>query len=158
MATLAVAALAAVGTLAAGVLFWSPAAAFACSGGPSAVNVYKECVPTGSESKPTSGAKSSGHATSSPGSTYPAVSPQAAKALEHAGKDRRRLAHLLGAYGTNRLPAASNSNTAATEPSALGSAFDLSSAPTALLITLAGTAVLLLIGSGLRVSRHRHRT
>jgi hypothetical protein len=143
-----------VAALVAGVLVWAPTAAFACSGGPSAENVYKECIPTAGGSQPTSGAKSSGHA----GSAQPAVSPQAAKALEHAGKDRRQLAHLLRGYGTNGLSAPTSSNTAATEPSALGAAFDLGSGPTALLIMLAGTTVLLLAGSGFGVWRHRHHT
>jgi len=141
----------------AGAVLWAPTTAFACSGSASAVNVYKECVPTGGGSKPTSGGKSGGQGTSSNGSAQPTVSPQAAKALKHAGNDRRRLAHLLRAYGTTRLPAPSSSTTAATEPTALGSAFDLGSGPTALLIVLAGTAVLLLGGSGVRVWRHRHR-
>jgi hypothetical protein len=141
--------------LVAGTVLWAPAAAFACSGGPSAENVYKECVPTGSGSKPTS---SGGSGTSSSGSTQPAVSAPVAKALKHTSKqDRRRLAHLLGAYGTTRLQAPSSPTAAATEPSAIGSAFDLGSGPTALLIVLAGTAVLLLGGSGVRVWRHRHR-
>ena len=34
----------------AGAVLWSPAAAFACSGSTSAVNVYKECIQTGSGS------------------------------------------------------------------------------------------------------------
>jgi hypothetical protein len=50
-----------------------------------------------------------------------------------------------------------SSSSAAGAPSALGSAFDLGSGPTALLAALAGTAVLLLAASGLRVWRHRHR-
>lgn len=145
-------------TLVAGAVLWVPPASFACSGGPSAVNVYKECVPTGHGSKPTSGATSSGRATSSAGSTQPAVSPQAAKALKHAGKDRTRLARLLEAYGTTHLPAPTSSNTAAAEPGALASAFDLGSGPTALLTVLAGTAVLLLGGSGLRLWRQQHHT
>jgi hypothetical protein len=139
----------------ASAVLWSPAAAFACGGGPSAGNVYSECVPTGSGSKSaSSGAHNSGSGT---GSAQSPVSAQTAKALQHTSKqNRRRLAHLLGAYGTTRLHAPSNP-TAATEPSALGSAFDLGSGPTVLLIVLAGTAVLLLGGSGVRVWRHRDR-
>lgn len=142
----------------ASAVLWSPTAAFACGGGPSAENVYKECVPTGSGSKPaSSGTHNSGSGANS-GSTQPAVSAQTAKALRHTSKqNRRRLAHLLGDYGTTRLNAP-NTPTAATEPSALGSAFDLGSGPTALLIVLAGTAVLLLGGSGVRVWRQRHRS
>src|SRR5262245_60843088 len=55
--------------LVAGTVLWAPSASFACSGGPSAENVYKECLPTGSGNKPTSSAHSSGQATSSNGST-----------------------------------------------------------------------------------------
>ena len=140
--------------LVAGAVLWAPTGALACSGGTSAVNVYKECIPTGSGSKPTSSNK----ATSSTKSSQPAVSTQTAKALKHtAKKERRRLALVLD-YGTSRLPNPSSPTAAATEPTALGSAFDLGSGPTALLIVLAGTAVLLLAGSGLRVWRHRHRT
>jgi hypothetical protein len=144
----------------AGALLWSPATAFACSGGPSAVNVYKECVPTGSGSKPTSGGgKSSGHASSTGTSQPTTVSHQTAKALKHTNKkERRRLAALLKAYGTNnRLPEPSSNSTGSSEPSAIGSAFDLGSGPTVLLIVLAATAVLLLAGSGVRIRRQRHR-
>jgi len=143
----------------AGTVLWAPAAALACGGGPSAGNVYSECVPTGSGSKSTSSSTHhSQSGTNSNSSTQPAVSAPAAKALKHTSKqDRRRLAHLLGAYGTTRLHAPSTPTAAATEPSAIGSAFDLGSGPTALLIVLAGTAVLLLGGSGVRVWRHRNR-
>lgn len=144
--------------LVAGTVLWAPAAAFACSGGPSAENVYKECVPTGSGSKPTSGGHS-GSSTNSTGSTptQSTVSPATVKVLKHVSKqNRRHLAHLLG-LGTTRLHAPSTPTATATEPSALGSAFDLGSGPTALLIVLAGTAVLLLGGSGVRVWRHRNR-
>ena len=139
----------------AGVVFWSPVTAYACSGGPSAVNVYKECVPNGSGSKPTSGGGNGGG--QSGGSTQSTVPSKTAAALRHTDKkDRRRLAHLLRAYGTTRLPEPTSSDAAATEPSAIGSAFDLGSGPTVLLIVLAGTAVVLLAGSGLRVWRQRH--
>ena len=46
---------------------------------------------------------------------------------------------------------------ATTTPTAVGSAFDLSSGPTALLVVLAGTALLLVAGSGMRVWRTRRR-
>jgi hypothetical protein len=55
---------------------------------------------------------------------------------------------MLGATGPTRVTSA---------PSALGSAFDLGSGPTALLIVLAGTAFLLLGGSGLHFWRRSHR-
>jgi hypothetical protein len=138
----------------AGSVLTGPTAAFACSGGPSAYNVYKECVPAASGSKSTSG---SGQAKSSTGSAQPTVSSRTAEALRHTSKqDRRRLAHLLRTYDNKHLAAPTGSSAATAEPSALGSAFDLGSGPTALLIALAGTAVVLLAGSGLRVWRHRN--
>ena len=147
-------ALLAAAIVAAGVVM-APTAALACNGGgPSAVNVYTECVATGSGNKPT-GAHSSGQGS---GSTQARpVSKQTAKALKHA-KNRRLLSTLLRGYGTSHLSSPQSSGAdAATAPSAVGAAFDLGSGPTALLLVLAGTAVLLLGGSGLRVWRHRHR-
>ena len=137
--------------VAAGVLLVAPTAASACSGGPSAENVYKECVPTGGSGKHTGGGSSpSGHSTAPP----PAVTSQTAKVLKHVGKDSRALANVARTGPTGLLqsnPSASEGGT----PSAVGSAFDLGSGPTALLVVLAGTAVLLLGGSGLRFWRHR---
>jgi hypothetical protein len=46
---------------------------------------------------------------------------------------------------------------AATAPSAIGSAFDLGSGPTALLVVLAATAFLLLAGTTVRGVRQRRR-
>jgi hypothetical protein len=133
----------------AGAVLVAPSTAFACNGGPSAVNVYKECLPTGGGSKPTSGG--------SAGSTPLSISKQTARALAHAGKDRRVLSNLVrnSGLGATRGLRASSAGSAA--PSAIASAFDLGSGPTALLAVLAGTALLLLGGSGLRVWRHRHR-
>jgi hypothetical protein len=51
----------------------------------------------------------------------------------------------------------SSAQESGTTPSAVGSAFDLGSGPTALLIALAGTAVLLLAASGARSWRRSHR-
>ena len=83
--------------------------------------------------------------------------PKRTKAkLKKAGQDGTSLKNLVKGYGTGRL-LQSHSATAATEPTAVSSAFDLGSGPTALLIILAGTAVLLLGGSGMRVWRQRHR-
>jgi hypothetical protein len=135
------------------------ASASGCSGGPSAVNVYKECTPSGSGGKSSGGggggSKPSGGQAGSSSTTAP-ISSQARKALRHAGKDRRYLAHLIeGNHPANLIN--SGSSGAATAPSAVGSAFDLASGPTALLIALAGAAVLILGGSGVRVWRHRHR-
>jgi hypothetical protein len=141
--------------LVAGALLAAPSAAMACGGGPSAVNVYKECLPTGGGGKPTSGTSTHGGQTS--GSASMPISSATAHALRHAGRDRRVLASLVRGYGLHRLLGSGTTSSAAAEPTALGSAFDLGSGPTALLILLAGTAVLLLSGSGLRVWRSRHR-
>ena len=134
----------------AGAVFVAPSVALACNGGVSAVNVYKECLPSGGGSKPTSG--------SSTDSTPLPVSKQTAQALAHAGKDRRFLSNLVrnpGLGASRELPSAGASS--ANAPSAIGSAFDLGSGPTALLAALAGTAVLLLAASGLRGWRHWRR-
>jgi hypothetical protein len=135
----------------------SAALASGCGGGPSAEQVYKECLPNGGGGKPTSGAKGgtskSGGQT---GSTAIVVSPQIAKALKKAGKDGRSLKRLVRTYGLRRV-LQSNHATAATEPSAIGSAFDLGSGPTVLLIILAGTAVLLIGAGGYRGVQHRRR-
>jgi hypothetical protein len=135
----------------------STALASGCGGGPSAEQVYKECVPNGGGGKSTSGAKG-GPSTSGgqTGSTPVTVSPQVAKAIKKAGKDGKSLQHVVNAFGVRRHLQSSHA-TAATEPTAIGSAFDLGSGPTALLIILAGTAFLLLGGSGMRVWRSRHR-
>jgi hypothetical protein len=135
----------------------STALASGCGGGPSAEQVYKECLPNGGGGKSTSGAKSgtNGGQTGSTAVTV-TVSPQVASALEAAGKEGKSLKRLVNAYGLRRHLQSSHA-TAATEPTAIGSAFDLGSGPTALLIILAGTAFLLLGGSGMRVWRSRHR-
>jgi hypothetical protein len=132
-----------VAALLAGAFFVAPSAALACGGGPSAVNVYKECLPTGGQHA--SGGQSGG-------STH--ISNKTAKVLLHAGKNRRALAALVKG---NNPPGLLQSNPEESSPSAVGSAVDLSSAPTALLIALAGTAALLLAGSGLRFWRRSHR-
>jgi hypothetical protein len=142
-----------VAALVAGVFFVAPSAAFACGGDPSAVNVYTPCVPTGGGGK-------SGGGTSAHGgpSTSAAISPRAALALKRAGKDRRVLASLVKGYGVRRPLENNASSSTAGGPTALGSALDLASGPTALLIVLAGTALLLLGGSGMRSWRSRHRS
>jgi hypothetical protein len=132
----------------AGAVLVAPTAAQACNGGASAVNVYKECVPGGGGSKPTS----------SSGSTQLPISKQTSRALQSAGKDKGVLTNLVtnpGLGATREL--ASRGASSAEAPSALGSAFDLGSGPTALLAVLIGTALLLLGSSGFRVWRHRHR-
>jgi hypothetical protein len=130
--------------LVAGVALIAPSGALACSGGPSAVNVYKECVPSGGGSKPTSGG-------SKQTTTLP-VSSRTARALTHAGKDKRVLSDLVRNPGLGGAPRALQSvGSASTKaPSALGSAFDLGSGPTALLAVLIGTALLLLGAGGFR--------
>jgi hypothetical protein len=135
-----------------------PAAMADCSGKPSAVNVYKECLPSGGGGKPTSGQPTSGTHTSggTTGSTPAPISKQTAKKLKKAGKDGQSLSNLVKGYGARRLLQSSDS-TPATEPTAVGSAFDLGSGPTALLIVLAGTAVLLLAATGYRGVRQRRR-
>jgi hypothetical protein len=134
-----------------------PQAALAsgCNGGPSAGQVYKECLPNGAGGSAGGG---NGGSTGGPSSgvTSPAVSPQMAKALAKAGKDGKSLKNLVKAYGLRRVLASSHA-AGAGEPTAIGSAFDLGSGPTVLLIILAGTAFLLLGGSGMRAWRSRQR-
>jgi hypothetical protein len=133
-------------------MLWAPTAAFACGGSsPSAVNVYVECLPSGGGAKPT-------HHSSS-GSTKPTtpvtVPAKTTRVLAHAGHDKALLTNLVSGQGLG-APSEMQSTGESTSPSALGSAFDLGSGPTALLLVLAGTAVLLLGGSGLRFWRRRH--
>jgi hypothetical protein len=135
--------------LVAGAFLVAPSAALACGGGPSAKNVYSPCLPTGGGGKPVSGGPG-GHG------GYVSISGRAARAINRAGKDGHVMNSLLRSYGLPRH-LASTSSGAAASPTALGSAFDLGSGPTALIIVLAGMAVLLLTGSGMRVWRSRHR-
>ena len=146
-----------------GVALAAPTTALAsgCSGGPSAENVYKECLPSGGGGKPTGGHThhasthhaSTGHARST-STTHVVVSKPAARAIRHAGKERRALSGLIEG---SRHATLVRSSGRANAPSAVASAFDLGSGPTALLIVLAGTAALILGGSGVRVWRHRQR-
>ncbi|HJU37618.1 MAG TPA: hypothetical protein VJ716_09410 [Gaiellaceae bacterium] len=139
--------------VAAGVVLVAPPAALACSGGPSAENVYSECPKqTGGTGKNTGGPAPS----TKTSSQTPAVSSRTAKVIKGAGKDRRALAN-VAETGPARLLQSTPSDSEGATPSAVGSAFDLGSGPTALLIILAGTAVLLLGGSGLRLWHQRHR-
>lgn len=141
----------------------APSAALAaCGGGPSAQNVYKECVSgsnnhSGGSNTHTGGGKSGGSNSSNPTHTGSSISPQTAKALKQAGKQRRVLSGLVKNYGVQRLADPATSGSETSSPTAIGSAFDLGSGPTALLLVLAGTAVVLLGGSGMRVWRGRHR-
>jgi hypothetical protein len=126
-----------------------PSTAFAhgCGNGTSAVQVYTECLKTGGGSKSTSSRTSS--------QSVP-ISKQTAIVLKKAGKDATPLENLVKGYGARRL-LQSQSSTSATEPTAVGSAFDLGSGPTALLIVLAGTAVVLLAAAGTRTWRRSNR-
>jgi hypothetical protein len=109
------------------------------------VNVYSECVPTGS-------GKHAGSAKSTSSTPTPIPVPKAAaRALAHAGSDKGILHRLVTNPGIGATRSfGPTSSSAATAPSALGSAFDLGSGPTTLLAVLAGTAVLLLAASGWR--------
>lgn len=127
-------------------------ASASCNGRPSAANVYSECLAG-------SGKHTGKHTTTGPGrsATVVHVSPQTAKALARAGKQRRVLSALVHGYGVSRLAEPTASGGEASSPTALGSAFDLGSGPTALLVVLAGTAILLLVGSGVRFWRRSDR-
>jgi len=135
-----------------GALLVAPTAALACNnGGPSAANVYKECaLPNGGGGGNPTGPTVSGGSHPSP------VSNRTLQALDQTGKDKAVLSAMLKGYGVHRHLQAAGASEASGAPSALGSAFDLGSGPTALLIVLAGTAALLLGGSGFRVWRSRH--
>jgi hypothetical protein len=139
-----------------------PPAAFACKNGVSAVAVYSECVPNGGGGKSaghghsTTGTHTSGATQTSGGSTSSTsvpISKQTAKALKKAGSDGKSLSNLVKGYGAARL--LQSSSAPVTSPTAVGSAFDLGSGPTALLIVLAGTAVVLLTASGFSFARQR---
>jgi hypothetical protein len=134
-----------------------PSAAFAsgCGGGPSAEQVYKECVPGGGNGKSTHTHKANTGGQTSP-TPVSSIPPKTAKALKKAGKDRQSLRRLVTAYGLHRSLASSH-GTPPAAPTAIGSAFDLGTGPTVLLVMLAGTAVLLLAAGGYRSLRHRHR-
>jgi hypothetical protein len=138
-------------------MLWAPTAAFACGGSnPSAVNVYVECLQGGGGAKPTNHPSSGGGGTATTNPTTPVTSEPSstARVLAHAGPDKALLSKLVGTgLGTSSLKATGN----ATSPSAIGSAFDLGSGPTALLLILAGTAVVLLAGNGLRFWHRRDR-
>jgi hypothetical protein len=146
-----------VAALVAGAVLVAPSAALACNGNPSAVNVYKECLPNGGGGKSTGGGTSNSGGPSTGSASVP-VSSQAQKALSKApAKDRRVLSALVKS-GPSRLQMDKSAPTsAAPSPSAIGSAFDLGSGPTALLVALAATAFLLLAGTTVRGVRQRRR-
>ena len=144
----------------------APSAALACNGGPSAVNVYTECIPSGGGNKahkpPAKHDTGAGPSTSTsvPSSSPPVhVSKRTKKALTHAGKDKNFLHRMVtdpGLGGAARV-LQSERSAANASPSALGSAFDLGSGPTVLMAVLAGTVVLLLGMTGVRSWRRWHR-
>jgi len=139
-----------VSAVVAGAFFVLPSAALACNNGVSAVNVYRECTPSGSGGKAASNSQTTGGTTS----TVVPISKKTVVALKKAGSDGKSLKRLVNNFGAPRLL---QSSSGASEPSAVGSAFDLGTGPTALLIILAGTAVLLLVATGLRgVQQRRH--
>jgi len=137
----------------AGAILVLPPAAFAdCGGKASAVNVYSECLSGGGGGKPTSSNHTSGGTQGSAGSTSAPLPQRAAKALKHAGSDGKSLNNLVHVAGTPRFL---QSHPPSDTVTAVGSAFDLGSGPTALLIALAGAAFLLLGATGFRTVRHR---
>ncbi|HKD95953.1 MAG TPA: hypothetical protein VKB43_14700 [Gaiellaceae bacterium] len=136
-----------VAALVAAAALVAPSAALACNSSVSAVNVYKECLPTGSGGK-ASGSGGGGGA----GRVY--VSKRTAAALKKAGADGKSLSNLVQGFGVRRL-LQSHSSAAAAEPTAVGAAFDLGSGPTALLVVLAGTAILLVAATGFRSYKRR---
>jgi hypothetical protein len=145
-----------VASLVAGVFFVAPSAALACGGGPSAKNVYSECLPSagshGGTGADSHGGIRTGGQSGGPGSAP--ISSKTAKAIKQAGKNSRALAAFLRRSAPTALESSSQESA---PPSAVGSAFDLGSGPTALLLALAGTAVLLLAASGVRGWRRSHR-
>jgi hypothetical protein len=146
------------GVFAAGTALIAAPAALACSGGPSAYNVYKECLSSGGSGKHGGGSgKSTPNGGSQSGTTAPSakVSKNAQKALSQAGKDRAALSELYKTGGGVRLLQASHGTSPSSEPTAIGSAFDLGTGPTALLIALAATAVLMIGMTGVRGVRRR---
>ncbi len=136
----------------------APSAAFACGSGVSAVSVYKECLPSGGggggKAKSSGGnSGSSSTPTQSTPSSLP-VSQHTKRALKKAGKDGKSLSNLVKRFGAARL-LQSRASGLDSSPTAVGSAFDLGSGPTALLIVLAGSAILLLATTGFRSVRQR---
>jgi hypothetical protein len=122
----------------------------ACGGSnPSAVNVYTECIESASGSKPT--AHQAGPTSQQP---LPVTKKTSKAIAKSGGKDSRMLATIVKNPGYGE-PSLTSSGAAGSEPSALGSAFDLGSGPTALLAALAAIALLLLGGSGFRFWRQR---
>lgn len=129
-----------------------PSAAFACNNGVSAVAVYSECLQSGGGGKPTSGS-SHPNGTQSGTSVTPYVSKKTAKALKKAGGDGKSLSNLVKGYGAARLLQVHSSS--GRGPTAVGSAFDLGSGPTLLLVVLASLGILLVGTTGFRVARQR---
>ena len=147
----------------AGAALIAAPAALACSGGPSAYNVYRECLSNGGSGggKHSGGSGNSSSTGGSQSGTTPAVSPaaskQAKKAIAQAGTDKGTLKNLYNGYGKERFLSASHPSTPVSEPTAIGSAFDIGPGQTALLIVVAGSGVLLLSGGGMRLWRQRRR-
>ncbi|HUZ14602.1 MAG TPA: hypothetical protein VMU72_00305 [Gaiellaceae bacterium] len=86
------------------------------------------------------------------------VSPVTKHAIARSGNDRKVLNNLVrnpGLVDSQRLSAVRTASPASA--STLGSAFDLGSGPTLLLVLLAGSVLVLLGTGGVRAWRNRHR-
>ena len=134
----------------AGVLLVAPSVALAdsCQGGPSAVNIYSECIPTAGGG--------SHHQDGGGTSTYPTpfkLTKKLAHTLKRAGADKKLLSMLVRDPWLGAPRAVQPSSFRATKPSALGAVFDLGSGPTALFSLLAASAVLLFGVGGIRSFR-----
>jgi hypothetical protein len=119
----------------------------------SAVDVYSECPPSGSGGKPTTGG---GAPTGTGPSVTHYVTPSTAKKLKKAGSDGKTLSNMVRGYGAGARLLQLHASSAG-QPTTVGSAFDLGSGPTLLIIVLAGTAVLLLAATGFRSVQQRRR-
>lgn len=117
------------------------------------MNVYKECPQSGGGGKATGGGAHTSGATSTPAQ----ISPKTTTKLKSAGKNGKAVAEFVNRYPSVRFLQSHSSGPTAKTPTAIGSAFDLGSGPTVLLIALAASAALLLGGTGMRVRRNRHR-
>jgi hypothetical protein len=135
-----------------------PPAALACDHSGSAVSIYVDCGPPSAGGTHHSGGGKSGGTPSTGGSQQTSITPRVSQkeqhALKHAGPDKRVLTNLLE---NPNLVAQPLKATLTSSPTTLGSAFDLGSGPTTLLVLLLGTVLSLLGTSGFRAWRNRHR-
>ena len=137
----------------------APAGALACggNGAPSAQNIYVECQPTAGGGQSVGGSPT----VSSNGVSKPLPLPRgiSRKLARSGGKDAPLLRALVTNPGFGAFRGLHSNRTLAsvTQPTALAAAVDLGSGPSALLGILAGTAVLLLVGTGWRGWRKHAR-